>query len=207
MSRSIVVMAFLVAQALACVPASLAQNQPLSGEAPVVKVGDTWRWVRSDRRTGAKEAETLRVIKSVAPDRIEAAENDGVAVFMSDMNTVETPDWARTPPTRFSEYPLALGKKWSLKFVQNSKTGNRFSTRFQYDAEVVGQEKVKVPAGEFDAFKIVYKGYWNNDTTNRNGAAKLTVWYAPAARSAAKIEYEDGYNYNVTELVELRLQP
>lgn len=207
MSRPIVVMAFLAVQALACVPSSLAQNPPLNGDAPAVKVGDTWRWVRSDRRTGAKEAETLRVIKSVAPDRIEAAENDGVAVFMSDMNALETPDWVRTPPTRFADYPLAVGKKWNLKFVQNSKTGDRFSSRIQYDAEVVGQEKVKVPAGEFDAFKIVYKGYWNNDTTKRNGAAKVTVWYAPAARSAAKIEYEDGYNYNVTELVELRLQP
>lgn len=207
MSRRMFSVLLLAAHAMACTGVTYAQALPLSGDAPTVKVGDTWRWVRSDKRTGIKEIETLRVIKSVSADRIEASENDGVAIFMGDMNAIETPDWARVPPTRFVEFPLAVGKKWSLKFVQNGKTGNRLSARYQYDAEVVGQEKVKVAAGEFDVFKIVYKGFWNNDTTRRSGRATITSWYAPAARGAARVEYEDGYNDNVTELVELRLEP
>ena len=207
MARPIISMVLVAAHGVASTGIAHAQAVPLAGDAPAVKVGDTWRWVRSDKRTGVREVETLRVIKTVGADRIEAAENDGTAVFMGDMNTIETPDWVRTPPTRFVEFPLVVGKKWSLKFVQNNKAGNRSNVRVQYEAEVVGQEKVKVAAGEFDTFKIVYKGFWNNDTTRGNGRATITTWYAPGARGVARGEYEDGYNNNVTELIELRLQP
>lgn len=206
MDRWTVSMALLCAQALATVSAVQAQT-PLAGDPPAVKVGDTWRWVRSDRRTGLKEHENVRTIKSVAADRIEAVETDGSALYTGDMSAVETAWWVRTPPARFALYPLAVGKKWEFDYVQNNKTGNRAKVRWQYSAEVAAQEKVKVPAGEFDTFKLVYKGSWNNDTSGRSGRAALTTWYAPAARGTVKIEYEDGTNYNVTELVELKLQP
>jgi hypothetical protein len=173
----------------------------------VVKVGDTWRWVRSDRRTGAKEHENLRTIKSVSADRVESTETDGDAVYTGDMRTIETAAWVRTPPPPFANWPLAVGKKWDFKFVQNNKLGNRASSRWEYNTEVVAQEKVKVPAGEFEAFKIVSKGFWNNDTSGRSGRAVVTSWYAPAARATVKVEFEDGFSFNVTELVEFKLQP
>lgn len=205
MTSWIAPMTLLVGQLLAA--GAAAQADPLPGTAPVVKVGDSWRWARSDRRTGIKEYENTRTIKSVAADRIEATESDGDAVYTADMSAIETGSWARTPPAQFAAWPLAVGKKWDFKYLQSNKTGNRWKTRWEYSAEVVAQEKVKVPAGEFDAFKLVHRGYWTNETTGRNGRAAITSWYAPAARASVKIEYEDGYNYNVTELVELKLQP
>jgi hypothetical protein len=66
-------------------------------------------------------------------------------------------------------------------------------------------ERVKVPAGEFDTFKVVCKGYWNSETGSGNGSALLASWYAPAARVGVKGEFQGGNSYNATELVELRL--
>jgi hypothetical protein len=187
--------------------AGQAQAQALPGAAPEVKVGDSWRWVRNDRRTGIKEAENSRTIKAVAADRIDADESDGPAVYTKDMHAIETAFWARTPPAQFYAWPLAVGKKWDFKYAQANKTGNLAKSRWEYSAEVVAQEKVKVAAGEFDTFKITYKGFWTSATSAASGRAVQTVWYAPAARAAVKVEFEAGTTYNVTELVELKLQP
>ena len=56
------------------------------------------------------------------------------------------------------------------------------------DSSVVAYEKIKVPAGEFDAFKIEAKGFWNNQTTPRSGKMQITNWYAPAAKAIIKSE-------------------
>ncbi len=158
----------------------------LSGEAPAYKVGDTWHWVRSDRRTGLKETENRRVITKVSPERIEGTENDGLMVMSGDLNLLETPEYVRTGTPRFIDFPLSVGKKWSFKYTQASKTGPQ-RTRWQYDAEVVAQERVKVPAGEFDAYKVVGKGYWNSETGSASGSGQLRLWYAPAARGSVKL--------------------
>lgn len=186
--------------------AAPAWAQALPGEAPQAKVGDSWYWVRSDRRTGHKDFETRRVITKVSPDRVEATEDGGAVVMSGDMTVIETPNFVRVETARFLDFPLAVGKKWSFKFVQKGKTAN-YSTRWQYDAEVTGIEKVKTPAGEFDAFKLVYKGFWNNDTNRRSGHATVSTWYAPAARTSVRTEFDDGYSSNATELVEIKLAP
>lgn len=187
----------------ACAPAAA---QAPSGEMPTIKVGDSWKWVRSDRRTGIKEAETVRTVTAVTAERIEGTENEGYFVLTRELHQLESPEWARKGDPRFVDWPLAVGKKWSFKYVQEGKAP-RYSVRWTYDAEVVGQEKVKVPAGEFDAFKIVYKGSWNNDTSRANGASSVTGWYSPAARASVKTEIQAGNTYSLTELVELKLQP
>jgi hypothetical protein len=61
-------------------------------------------------------------------------------------------------------------------------------------AVVVGHEVVRVPAGEFDAEKIVIEQSWGpaqagghpGQAANFMGARRLTVWYAPAVKRAVK---------------------
>jgi hypothetical protein len=199
----------LCAVACAIAAAALAlpvhAQTPPSGDKPTFKVGDRWQWVRTDRRTGAKEAETLRTITSVSPGRVEGTENQGKVVITGDYNVLETPDWVRTGDPRFIDFPLAMGKKWSFKFEQKG-TNAPAATRWQYDAEVVAVEKVKVPAGEFEAYKVSYRGFWNA-AGGASGSATLVSWYAPAARASVRGEFESGRNAFVTELVEVKLQP
>jgi len=197
----------LVLPALTLPTGASAQAPALKGDMPAFKVGDTWRWVRSDKRTGAQEAETVRTVTTVTADRIEGTENGGNVIISGDASSVmETPEWTRTGSPRFYDFPLALGKKWRFDYVQSGKTST-YSSRWQYEAEVVAMEKVKVPAGEFDAFKVVYKGYWNSLTGSGSGSSAVTNWYAPAARTTVRGEFESGRNSNRTELMELKLQP
>ncbi|SPJ18841.1 conserved hypothetical protein [Burkholderiales bacterium] len=48
---------------------------------------------------------------------------------------------------------------------------------------VVGCEKVRVRAGEFDAFKLKWQSTWLDKTNNNPGTTESTYWYAPAARN------------------------
>jgi hypothetical protein len=107
---------------------------------------------------------------------------------------------------KFLVFPLEIGRKWDSKFKFFNKS-NSWVVPWQFDAQVTAYEKVKVPAGEFDAFKIEYKGYWNNYGTGASGPLVLTNWYAPSAKNIVKSEYDDRYNRTVTELVEVQVQP
>jgi hypothetical protein len=184
---------------------SAAANLPVATQ-PTLKVGDTWRWVRSDRRTKLQEADTLRTVTAVSATRIQGTENGGTFVLSADLAAIETPDFLRLDDgAKFITFPLEVGKKWSFKYEQHNKNST-FKARWRWDAEVVGQEKIKVPAGEFDAFKIVLVGYFDG-LNGGNGRSDVTTWYAPAARAGVRTWVESGRNSTETVLTELKLVP
>jgi hypothetical protein len=79
------------------------------------------------------------------------------------------------PPIPVLELPLRVGKKWSWqgKVIvpgQSVTTGNA-------ESEVVAREKVTVPAGTFDAFRI-RTTLWTM-MGKKKVAAPSTVWFAP----------------------------
>jgi hypothetical protein len=55
---------------------------------------------------------------------------------------------------------------------------------------VLGYEKVRVPAGEFDAFKLEAQGTWESPQAPFPGAADEIYWYAPAVRAIVKKEHQ-----------------
>ena len=185
---------------------AVAQGGAPRAEAPAVKVGDRWKVEQTDRRTGAKESEFDRRVTAVTESRIEGVENDGKFIWTSELNGLESSTASISGDAKGLSFPLEIGKKWEYKFsFVNKLTAGK--GRHQLSAHVVAYEKVKVPAGEFDAFKIEYAGFWNNDTNGRSGRLKNTAWYAPAARSVVKFELDDDYNKWVRQLVEIQLQP
>ena len=189
-----------------CLGTAIAQGGAPRAEAPTVKVGDRWKVEQTDRRTGAKESEFDRRVTSVSESRIEGTENDGKFGWTSELNGLESSTVTISGDAKTLSFPLEVGKKWEYKFSYVNKV-NAGKGRQQLSAHVVAYEKVKVPAGEFDAFKIEYSGFWNNDTNGRSGRLKNTGWYAPAARSVVRFENDDGYNNWVRQLVEIQLQP
>ena len=186
--------------------AAAAQDTIKSAEVPTIKVGDRWKYEQSDRRTGVKESELDRHVTAVTATQIEGTENDSKLIMTLDLSVMESSTSVVSGEAKALSFPLEIGKKWSYKTSFASKTnGNK--GRWELEAAVVAIERVKVPAGEFDAFKVEYKGFWNNDSTRRNGRLVLSNWYAPSARCVVKTEYEDGYNKWVRQLVEFQLQP
>ena len=175
-------------------------------EAPAVKVGDRWKTEQKDKRTGNKEGEWLRTVTAVTSGLIEGTENSGTFKMTSELNPIESVVFVTTGDPRVLSFPLEVGKKWTMKYQFANKT-NQGKGRVEGDVEVVGYEKVSVAAGTFDAFRIEAKAFWNNDATRANGRSRSVYWYAPAARTIVRTEYEDGYNNWVRELLEVQLQP
>jgi hypothetical protein len=197
----LVASAFCAIFSIAC-----AQSAAVRAELPQLKVGDRWRWEQNDRRTGLKTQETDRTITSISSERIEGTESGSKLLLTADLMLLESSTVLSSSPARVIDYPLELGKKWEYKLSFTNKA-NTARVRWQAEAEVVAYEKVKVPAGEFDAFKIAIKGFWNNDTSRRNGRLIQTSWYAPAAKVVVKSEFDDTVNNNVNQLIEFKVQP
>ena len=103
-------------------------------------------------------------------------------------------------------FPLEVGKQWSAAgdyfLKDNGVRGTINGTR-----SVVGYEKVRVLAGEFDAFKLESTNDFKTDG-GLSGVSTRTYWYAPAARAIVKEVWRDPYRGVATiELVEFTLRP
>ena len=175
-------------------------------ELPGVKVGDRWKTEQKDKRTGATEAVVQRTVTAVANGVIEGTENSGTFRMTEELNPMESTVNVITGNPSFLNFPLEVGKKWSLKYSFANKF-NPGKGRVEGDVEVTAYEKVTVKAGTFDAFRVEAKNFWNNDANRTSGRSKSVFWYAPAARTVVRTEYEDGYNNWVRELIELQVQP
>ena len=107
-------------------------------------------------------------------------------------------------------FPLEVGKQWSFvnDYVFNDPIFGTLQGRSKNSVAVLGYEKVRVPAGEFDAFKLELKGTWVSPNNPAGGEGDFTYWYAPAVRAVVKKEERVTYlpTYT-TELVEFQLQP
>ncbi len=129
-------------------------------------------------------------------------------------------DFEFTQPLPVYVPPGDAGKSWTARVdAVDPATGKRSSVRV--DGEVLGSERISVPAGTFDTIKIkryAYLGDW--DTFLRETHIEDTDWYAPAlgrpVRSETKSSWQDTSrctrggcawfrgDWNVSELVEVR---
>ena len=115
-------------------------------------------------------------------------------------------------------FPLDTGKSWSVR-VNATVAGETKTRSVSVDGKVLGSERIRVPAGEFDTIKIrrlVYAGDW--DFFLRETNIVEFEWYAPAlgrtVRTETRSEYFDGRrgrghqlqrgDWSVFELVEVR---
>jgi hypothetical protein len=173
-------------------------------ERPSVKVGDRWLFETRVGAAGVKSSNREWVVKSVTPTRIEGTENGQPLVMTLDLNNIESPH-RKDSDLRLLSFPLAVGKKWSFTddYVQVML---EIPSSAKCSAAVVGYEKVRVPAGEFDAFKLDAKCSWV--TEGATGETTYKYWYARAARAVVKTEGRDtSLGLTTAELAEFKLQP
>ncbi|HEX7643117.1 MAG TPA: hypothetical protein VF472_13005 [Burkholderiaceae bacterium] len=110
------------------------------------------------------------------------------------------------------KWPLETGKKWTSQFKSDlppaavNAPSQVMTTTM--DSEVKGWEKVKTPAGEFNALKIVVKGSWsvsNSAASTGSGTFNAAHWYSPDVKSDVQYTYEafsaDGTPGNKTKQV------
>ncbi|SPJ16961.1 exported hypothetical protein [Burkholderiales bacterium] len=177
---------------------------------PSVKVGDRWTFEARSIPNGAKSTRTV-VITSVGPSEIRGTENGRPLTLSIEMNGIDSPR-GKHSDQRFLSFPLEVGKKWSFTddYVVNDTDSGTLQGHSQVSVQVAGYERVRVAAGEFDAFKLEANGDWKSPQAPPPGTGQshTTYWYAPAARIVVKSESQVTYmGTTITELVELQLQP
>lgn len=149
------------------------------------------------------------VVKFVTSSEIEGTENGEPLMLTPDLNVLESPRQKDSNP-KLLRFPLEVGNQWSYTsdWVLKDK---RSKGRSIVDVAVVGHEKVRVPAGEFDAFKIETKASFRGVSGINSqlvGESTGTYWYAPAARAVVKSVTRNPYlGMPTVELVEFQLQP
>lgn len=184
---------------------------------PVAKVGDVAVYaveLRADKRSTEETVTVTEVDQSfvkskhVRPDR-QPPEIEGV----------RTLDWATVvsgssgtrydPPIVSVKFPLVVGDAWKSSFLAEGRTSK---SKTDLDYKVVAMEKVKTPAGEFDAFKIESKGWINGVSWSGSVRTEGVSWYAPSLGRFVRSEYRDFRNGRlwtdtVTELKSFKPAP
>jgi hypothetical protein len=153
---------------------------------PIVRAGDRWQFVEY---YGIASTEPNRdwVVTSVTPSRIEGAENGELLMLTSELNVLESPRNKNSDPKALS-FPLEVGKQWRFASDWVFKVTGSKGTSI-VDVEVVGYEKVSVPAGDFEAFRLMSKGSIRGVSVKGSlveAEVISTYWYAPAARAIVK---------------------
>ena len=177
-------------------------------ERPEVKVGDRWQFVRYYSVASTKPNLTWE-INSVTETEILATENGEPLRMTPDLNVVDSPERKQSTPKALS-FPLEVGKRWQYATDWLFKPkGSRGS--LVVDVEVVAHERIAVPAGEFEAFKLISKGSLSGTSpinSQYDAVITTTYWYAAAPRAIVKSVTHNPYLAESTvELVAYQLRP
>jgi hypothetical protein len=186
------------------VPVPPVSNPFTQADPPRLAVGDTWVYrisngynneVRGQIRYQVENIDAGRIVVSASPDRPSLGQAY-TAVYTQEGN------WLRHPVTNHDQpvdyefataypayvFPLEPDKSWSVRVdATNPANGRRNSVRV--DGTVLGAERIRVPAGEFDTIRIrrlVYAGDWDGLLRETNIAD--IEWYAPALGRAVRSE-------------------
>ena len=173
---------------------------------PIVKPGDQWQFNVSAGLAG-QQARTW-AITAVTPAGIEGTENGAPLRLTPDLGALDSPRLAETNPQAL-RFPLAVGQRWQYATQWQSKIRNA-SGNATYTVAVVAYERIRVPAGEFDAFRLEAKADLQGVAINvqLDADVESTYWYAPAARAIVKSITVNPYIGTATvELTAMRLQP
>ena len=157
----------------ACVPgagsAPFAASYP--GAALPFRPGERYRYRSLDLLTQQETQRSEDTVLRIAGD--EVFFNDGSKVTDLFGNSVQAPDGTRWTPYQFFINDYALGKRWSAQFIVTQPDGSKMSIRF--DLRVAARERITLPAGTFDAYRIEARGL------NLAGGTELErrAWVAP----------------------------
>ena len=184
------------------VPPSAAQSgtpppaQSQAADAPQVSVGD--RWVtevvdhqdaklnyRAERTvTGVGSDRIVTSVRTVGKDYVRSVEYSGQWALIA----THLPSGATTtysPALPYLSFPLEQGKSWQASVVETDAEGKQ--RVHDVKARMESWETVQVPAGTFNALKVVL-----TDDISKDGVVvqqgQDVSWYAPDVRRTVKTE-------------------
>lgn len=209
--RKILTLAVLTAS---CFSLHAQVNAP--AERPTYTKGDTWTYRVLDSWTDKELRQTQIEFAAAETDslvfRFTNKSTNAVSTYRTDLDLnvcrsmQNSTDAACKGPYKF---PASVEQKTSYDKLPYSN-GSGF---IQGECSVAAIEKVTVPAGTFDTYKIDCTGFWTNVFgSTATGNFKETIWYAPTAKRLVKSYYENRNSSNristkeTTELLEYKVK-
>lgn len=167
-------------------------------------VGDKAVYRSSDLLTGVVEGSVIWKVTRVDANLDRVVFNGGDR--MTDLlgNPVKLLNRKYDGPVQFFPEELQLGKKWLARTVVTVAGTHRSESEFSL--RVAALESVRVPAGEFQAFRIDAEG-WNH---RKNARLARRFWVVPGLNFSVKVERTGRYRRGALfqtereELVSLR---
>ena len=175
--------------------AAAAHAQAPDAPKPVVKVGEVAVYAV---RLGSQATEDTVAVTSVDAGQITTRFSranrtppESEAIYTEEWNPVLVGSSGTRfePASRTLQFPLEVGKGWESKALASTPTGAK--SRFEMTGKVVGSEKLKTPAGEFDTYKVENTGWVNGVSWNGSFKVVQTAWYAPAINRMVRFDYKE----------------
>ena len=184
----------------------LSQTPPAGTSAsvspPDIRAGVSWKYSLHDGYTklprGALEYRVSSVQSDTVTVELSHEGKQSTQLYTRDWNWRERPmtnlqNFRYDPPYPALPFPLEAGKTWQA-FVKATDPATGRVNRVRIDGKVLGWERVKVPAGEFDALvvqRVVYAG--NGDTFLSEEYITEVDWYSAAVGAIVKHSSRSGH--------------
>lgn len=193
----------IIAAALASlfIAGAAAAAAPVAGDYWAYRVLNGYnRELRGKLEYRVEKADADRVAVAVTTDnavlggsRTEVYAGKGGWIRHPLINHDQYVDYEFAQPYPAYDYPLDSSKSWSNRVnATNTATRKRISVRV--DGEVVGAERITVPAGAFDTLKIKRRIYAGDfEGSKAETTITETEWYAPALGRAVRLESNSSY--------------
>jgi hypothetical protein len=183
---------------------------------PDVHIGDLWSYRTVDGYTNETTLEfTHRIVKLSDKEIVLQLQNKNVSgrkllFYTREWNSTDVGEGRFDPFYPEYKFPLKVGDTWNQEFKSSDNHGTSFSSFVR--AKIVALEKVTVPAGTFDAYRIerdIESRKANADANIAKG--RIITWFAPAVKKYVRREcmtFSDGRERSKTvdELIEYSLQ-
>jgi hypothetical protein len=159
--------------ALALSGAVLAQT----AERPALKAGDSWvyrdtteigpsGWKQTRDDLTVTRVTSSSIYYTTRPSGSSQPARD--VVGGADWSHVRNVNGKETTVNRPLVFPLAAGKTWTIEYHEDHPNRAHRFEEWKTVYTVVGNEKVTVPAGTFDAIKIEAEGHWRAELEPSN---------------------------------------
>jgi hypothetical protein len=143
-------------------------------------IGDEAVYAESDPVFGAKQRDRRIRVTRVDEDGDRVEFNQGRIIKDTLGNAIKSNNNSFDPRLQQIPAELQIGRKWTTRYRVRSEAAGEGRAAGQSDEayqdyRVVGRERVRVPAGEFEAFRLEAEG-WN---MTQGVLLSIRAWVVP----------------------------
>jgi hypothetical protein len=175
-----------------------------AGTVPTVRVGDRWRYAQIDLYRNERTTELTMDVAEVAPQlRVRVTDASGMSrqdeIYASPWRVIQEPAYGDPIVFRVPTpvLPARLDTGGSERVVNEFRTLARDQWFFWSEwVDAQGWEKIRVPAGEFVALRVLRRiAFEDPDPFRLNSVRDETLWYAPQVNRWVRREWTGRYRW------------